>query len=90
MCLQGGGAVPDASANPGGLPEREEPFRPPRPVHVVLAVAAVLAAGDGAVPAAPVAGLAPRRPRHRPQAQAVGGRHRVLPPPPGTYHRTES
>ena len=83
--LQGGRAVPDASADPGGLAEREESFRPPRPLPVVLAVAAVLAAGDGAVPAVPVAGLAPRRPRHRPQAQAVGGRHPVLPPTPGKY-----
>ena len=54
---KGGRAVPDASADPGGLAEREEPCRPPRPVPVVLAVAAVLAAGDGAVPAVPVAGL---------------------------------
>ena len=86
LYLQGGRAVPDASADPCGLAEREEePAGPPRPLPVVLAVAAVLAAGDGAVPAVPVAGLAPRRPRHRPQAQAVGSRHPVLPPTPGTY-----
>ena len=89
--LQGGRAVPDASADPGGLAEREEePRLAPHAVPVVLAVAAVLAAGDGAVPAVPVAGLAPRRPRHRPQAQAVGGRHPVLPPPPGTYRTPSS